>query len=53
MSDYDHLMSELIRVKKLLESYVDEYQPMNGEPALDSLMTCMVKVSKFIEDERI
>ncbi len=47
MSPHDSLMSELIRMKKILEEYIDEYDPPGAVEAAELLSKAIIKASQF------
>ncbi len=47
MSDHDNLMSEMIRMKRILEEYVDEHEPPGAVPALELLSRAIILATKF------
>lgn len=51
MSSRDHLESELLRVRMLVELYVELFKPVDGSLALDAINQAHVLVSRFSEDE--
>ena len=47
MGPHDYITSELIRMKKLLEQYVDEFDPPGGAKALKHIQLLIMTVDIF------
>lgn len=53
MSDYDVLFTELIKLRTLLNAYIDEHNPPKGSRALSHLSMLMITVTHFLDEERL
>jgi len=50
MSAHDHLMSELIRVKKLLNDYLEEFEPSNHLEVATMMDDLLIAVNNFTNE---
>jgi len=50
MTPHDELMSALIKMKKQLEAYVDEFKPDGGVRAEELMSLVCVYASNFVRD---
>jgi hypothetical protein len=51
VSDHDYLWSEAMKLKKQVEQYVEEYDPLNGFKALKLATELVMTIQRFTDDE--
>jgi len=51
VTPHDVLISHLVAIKRELEVYIEEFDPVNGDTALAYLTRSIVYATKFVDEE--